>query len=303
VKNLVTALLAVQAAAGYVQKKAKNDHHKYWYAAEADILAVVRPAMIENGLVLIGPTVVGDERQDEHGNLYVTLEWRLAHSSGEVWPEPLRVIGAGNDKSGKSGAIGDKAIYKAYTGAVKYMLAKFLFLATGDDPENEAAGTFAPQQGEPPAPKREAPREEAPVPREAASAALDAGEPITDETRDTVTRLFKDFGYTTDKVANYLKTNFGVDFARDLTEKDGRWVMDMLREQIAKSRPADSPMASDDQKAKIAEQMKRVGWSNEDGVAYLADTFGKTSRKDLTATEASEMIHHLRDLPAARKAS
>lgn len=133
-KELLEALRAVMKEAVYVQKNGRNAFHGYKYATEADLVAVVRPAMINHGLLLIGPSVEGDERTDEHGNTFVTLTYTLAHVSGAVWPEKLRVIGCGNDRA-KNGTIGDKGAYKAYTGAVKYLLFKLLLIETGDDPE------------------------------------------------------------------------------------------------------------------------------------------------------------------------
>ena len=59
--------------------------------------------------------------------------------------------------------------------------------------------------------------------------------------------------------------------------------------------------ASNDQKAKIALEMERVGWAKEDGVAYLAKQFGKQSRADLTKDEATKMIDFLLTLEAAPK--
>lgn len=147
--NLIQALLAVMQEVGYVQKDGKNTFHNYKYASEAGILAAVRGAMVKNGLVLIGPTIDGEERRDEHGNVFVTVTWQLAHSSGEVWPTPLSVVGAGNDKSNKTGTVGDKGVYKAYTGAEKYLLMKLLMLATGDDPETEANADYVPDNGTP----------------------------------------------------------------------------------------------------------------------------------------------------------
>ena len=46
----------------------------------------------------------------------------------------FRSSGSGNDRS-RSGAVGDKGIYKAITGANKYALLKTFLLEKGDDPE------------------------------------------------------------------------------------------------------------------------------------------------------------------------
>lgn len=134
--DLVSALIAVMQATGYVQRTGKNAFHGYSYATEADVLDKLRPAMIENGLILI-PSVDGEPRTDEHGNTHLVMAYTLAHVSGAIWPQPIRVPGCGGDKSTKTGTVGDKGTYKAMTGANKYLLYKLFQIATGDDPEME----------------------------------------------------------------------------------------------------------------------------------------------------------------------
>lgn len=67
--------------------------------------------------------------------------------------------------------------------------------------------------------------------------------------------------------------------------------------------PPAEPMASEDQKTKIAEQMRRIGMSAEDGKEYLTRNFQKVSRSQLTAAEASAFIAYLVSRPAASQAA
>ena len=61
--------------------------------------------------------------------LYIkTHYWFICKDSGEMIDGTYH--GAGEDK-------GDKAIYKAITGALKYILTTSFLIPTGDDPENE----------------------------------------------------------------------------------------------------------------------------------------------------------------------
>lgn len=131
--KIITALYNVMESCGYVQKQGRNDFHKYNYAGELHLLEVLRPAMLKHGLLLI-PSCESCSAVDEYGNVFVTVEYTLAHKDGDVWPKPIKMIGAGNDKN-KSGGTGDKGVYKAITGANKYMLFKLFQIATGDDPE------------------------------------------------------------------------------------------------------------------------------------------------------------------------
>ena len=131
--NITQAILKVMAGVSFVQKAGKNEFHGYKYATEGDALAVLRPHLIENELVVISD-VIEHTSPDEFGNTTVKVQYRILHSSGEGIV--CHFVGCGNDRSSK-GAIGDKGIYKALTGANKYFLLKTFQLETGDDPERD----------------------------------------------------------------------------------------------------------------------------------------------------------------------
>lgn len=134
--KIAAALHQVMQSVGYVQKTGKNAFHGYKYAGEADLLEKLRPAMVEAGLILL-PSVKDVSPPDQHGNVTVVVDYTLAHSSGETWPSPITAVGCGNDMSVKTGKIGDKGVYKALTGANKYLLFKLFQIETGDDPERD----------------------------------------------------------------------------------------------------------------------------------------------------------------------
>lgn len=110
-----------------VAKNGNNDFHKYKYATEADILEVGREAFTAHNLVY---TVNQKSVSNPNETLTrVELEITLVDlDSGEHLL--LSAFGEGQDK-------GDKGIYKAVTGAIKYFLTKNLMISTNDDPENE----------------------------------------------------------------------------------------------------------------------------------------------------------------------
>ena len=133
--TILRAMNAVMDEVGYVQKKGENDFHGYKYATEADVLERLRPAMVKHGLILI-PSVQQVSSVDQYGNTTVSIHYTLAHTSGAVWPHPVIAAGCGNDRN-KSG-IGDKGLYKALTGANKYLLFKLFQIETGNDPEESS---------------------------------------------------------------------------------------------------------------------------------------------------------------------
>jgi len=134
-KNIIKALNDIMKDVSYVQKSSENKFHGYKYASEASLLESLRPAMIQHGLILI-PSVANVGQIDPHGNTSITVEYTLAHVSGEIWPDKIIAVGCGNDRS-KNGSVGDKGVYKALTGANKYLLFKLFQIETGDDPEKD----------------------------------------------------------------------------------------------------------------------------------------------------------------------
>lgn len=143
VAAIAKALHEVMSKVGYVQKTGRNDFHKYSYAGEADLLDKIRPAMVEAGLLLI-PSGKSVSDVDQHGNVSVSVEYTLVHKDGEVWPEKIVAFGCGNDKA-RNGSVGDKGVYKALTGANKYLLFKLFQIETGDDPEADEREKPAPE--------------------------------------------------------------------------------------------------------------------------------------------------------------
>jgi hypothetical protein len=131
--NITSAILKVMSGVSFVQKAGKNEFHGYKYATEGDALAALRPHLIANELVILSD-VIEHTSPDEFGNTTVKVQYRIIHSSGEELV--CHFVGCGNDRSSK-GAIGDKGIYKALTGANKYFLLKTFQLETGDDPERD----------------------------------------------------------------------------------------------------------------------------------------------------------------------
>ena len=131
--NITSAILKVMSGVSFVQKAGKNEFHNYKYATEGDALAALRPHLIANELIILSD-VIEHTSPDEFGNTTVKVQYRIIHSSGEELV--CHFVGCGNDRSSK-GAIGDKGIYKALTGANKYFLLKTFQLETGDDLERD----------------------------------------------------------------------------------------------------------------------------------------------------------------------
>jgi hypothetical protein len=139
--KIAQALHQVMSKVSYIQKTGNNKFHGYKYAGEADLLEKLRPAMLEAGLLLI-PSIKGVSPIDEHGVTTVQMEYTLVHKDGDIWPSVICAAGQGGDRN-KNG-VGDKGLYKAITGANKYLLFKLFQIETGDDPETDSSHDSAP---------------------------------------------------------------------------------------------------------------------------------------------------------------
>ena len=118
---------------GVLKKGAVNEYDKYKYFSEAQYKELFTGLFADCGLELkfneiSYDTFTGSEKQ---ANVRMPrLEFELMDIE-TGFGESTVITGEGIDK-------GDKAGYKAYTGALKYYLANTFMVATGDDPEKES---------------------------------------------------------------------------------------------------------------------------------------------------------------------
>lgn len=127
------ALRRELASRGVLKKEGNNTFDRYKYFSEAQYKELFTELFSANGLELRSSvsdysSFEGTEKQ-ANGRM-VTMEFTLIDiDTGES--ETSRITGEGIDK-------GDKAGYKAMTGALKYYLACTFMVATGDDPEKDS---------------------------------------------------------------------------------------------------------------------------------------------------------------------
>ena len=127
------ALRKVLKQKGVLKKEGSNTYDKYKYFSEAQYKELFTELFSEHGLELkfnevSYDTFTGPEKQ-ANGRM-PKLEFELMDID-TGFGETTGITGEGIDK-------GDKAGYKAYTGALKYYLANTFMVATGDDPEEES---------------------------------------------------------------------------------------------------------------------------------------------------------------------
>ena len=129
-KNTLRKLLKEK---GVLKKGGVNSYDNYSYFSEAQYKELFTELFSDAGLELSFNeveynTFTGSEKQ-ANGRM-PKLEFILTDIATGFY-EVTTITGEGIDK-------GDKAGYKAYTGALKYYLANTFMVATGDDPEKES---------------------------------------------------------------------------------------------------------------------------------------------------------------------
>jgi hypothetical protein len=133
--NLRQKLALVRRRLAYVQKRGYNQRSNYNYVTAADIAGAVGDILAELGVVVVPrlesishePARTGRTGVDHVTHVVMTYTFMDVDTAEEI---TVKVAGEGLD-------AGDKAPYKAMTGALKYALLQSFLLATGDDPEEE----------------------------------------------------------------------------------------------------------------------------------------------------------------------
>ena len=115
---------------GVLQKKGENAFDHYKYFSEAQYKQLFTGLLADAGLELktdVKECIQYEGSGKQAFGRIVAVDYTLIDTE-TGFSETSRVYGDGMDK-------GDKGIYKAYTGSLKYYLANTFMVATGDDPE------------------------------------------------------------------------------------------------------------------------------------------------------------------------
>lgn len=118
-----------------VPKRGRNEFHKYDYVTESDLLDAVRSKLSEAHVAYFFSVDSVTTRNTDNAKAgpitEVTVTVTFADAdTGETFS--VKGAGAGQD-------AGDKGVYKAITGAQKYVVMKTFLVPTGDDPELDDA--------------------------------------------------------------------------------------------------------------------------------------------------------------------
>jgi hypothetical protein len=210
--NLRQKLAEVRRRIGYIQKRGFNERNNYSYVTAADLAGAVGDILAELGVVVVPSLESITYEAGRNGGAEVSRSAQVVMSytftdvdtGDEI---TAKVAGQGLDS-------GDKAPYKAMTGALKYALLQSFLLATGDDPEDE---------------------------RVSHSTGNGSDHPITGEQVRELKSLIDETNTELDRVLSYYR----VSALEEMRESSYRRAVEQLHRKRAKQNPGSSAYAQD----------------------------------------------------------
>jgi hypothetical protein len=132
-ENIYQAINAIMAEVGYVQK-VKTGGLSYSFAGEADLIAAIRPVMVEHGVFMYVANIL-DVRVEQYETAKGTAMTNTSLVAKIVFYHAPSGTSVTVTSRGEGADSGDKSSNKALTGAYKYALRQTFCIETGDDPD------------------------------------------------------------------------------------------------------------------------------------------------------------------------
>ena len=154
-------LVRVQSGMGAIEKRGRNAHYGYNYYKLEDILAALNPLLNAEGLT-ISHSITGKDFSIGNGIVFIETQHTILDAdSGETIT--VHFCGTGKDEKKKTAqkagvpsepeGIGDKAIYKAMTTAIRYFYME-TFRISEETEDNDFAAEPQSQTEAPKAPSQ-----------------------------------------------------------------------------------------------------------------------------------------------------
>jgi hypothetical protein len=134
-KTLAGKLSEIMGEIGYITKGGTNSAQGYKYVMASQVADAIREKLSAKGIAILPGDIEKLSESTSASGKQVILtfkySWHLVDGeSGEK--HTIYSLGSGADS-------GDKHVYKATTGALKYALLTTFLIPTGDDPENDSS--------------------------------------------------------------------------------------------------------------------------------------------------------------------
>jgi len=146
-KNILTKLHTIQAQVQKMEKDGRNTFQNYDYLSETQVTTKMKELFDKYGVIFNHSSRITNilPFQSQKGVQNFLTNVEVSYSFYDIKTgEKLR-----GKASGQGTDSGDKGIYKAITGAIKYIFMKNFLIPTGDDPENDAKPIYGNQPGFP----------------------------------------------------------------------------------------------------------------------------------------------------------
>lgn len=134
-KTLAGKLAEIMGEIGYIAKGGTNSAQNYKYVLASQVADAIREKLSAKGVAILPGDIekISEEMSPSGKQKVFTFKYSWVLVDGETG-EKLTIfsLGSGADS-------GDKHVYKATTGALKYALLTTFLIPTGDDPENDSA--------------------------------------------------------------------------------------------------------------------------------------------------------------------
>lgn len=130
--SVLKKLVKVQKDVGYMAKEGRNASQGYNYLSEAQISEEFKALLEKHGLFFYCSSDITNVQPSPSGKQIITdvrVRYRFIDTATGEYIAGVSA-GQGSDAT-------DKGVYKAITGAIKYIFMKTFLIPTGDDPEND----------------------------------------------------------------------------------------------------------------------------------------------------------------------
>lgn len=130
--KIIKKLHDIQKDVKTLKKEGKNTSQGYNYLSEAQITELFKPLLEKHGVMFLYTSkIVNTTRTPSEKQLLTDVEVYYEFVDVESGISHVGVaVGQGSDPN-------DKGVYKAITGAIKYIFMKTFLIPTGDDPEDD----------------------------------------------------------------------------------------------------------------------------------------------------------------------
>jgi len=137
-KSVVEKLNKVMKELGAIEKDGTNSFHKYDYVSHAGMMKKLNPLLVKHGVIISATDVVVVSCEPSGQSNRVVMSVKYEATDGETSLSACGV-GEGVDK-------GDKASYKAQTGAHKYALKALFTIPDELDAEGDLTTDAEPEE-------------------------------------------------------------------------------------------------------------------------------------------------------------